>query len=127
MAARPPAPTEKMQGEDPRGPTLVEVAEEGQFYVDALVVGVTIVPGFVFCVPGLVFVIVPFIVLGLIAATAGLVVLVAVAPVRLGWRTARRLRHGLAMRRAPQALTGSRTGQPAARSAEGLAVDEALR
>ena len=136
MSAHPPAPAETTQVDpahsapasvDPQTePTLLEVAEEGQFYVDAIVVGATIVPGFVLCVPALAFIIVPVVALGLLAATAALVVLVAVAPVRAGWRVARRLRHGLATRRAPRALTLPRGRQPASPSAEGLAADATM-
>ena len=126
MSAHPPARAEMMQMADPRGPTLVEVAEEGQFYVDAIVVGVTIVPGFVFCVPGLLFAVVPVVALGVLAAAAGLVVLVALAPVRVGWRIARRLRHGLAARRAPRALTVRRRPQPVSPSAQRRPADATM-
>ncbi len=79
--------------------------EELIFFVDMIVVGATIMPGFLLCVPALLLIIVPVIAIGLVAAAAGLGILLVTAPVRLGWRVARRLRHALAARRVPGALT----------------------
>ena len=79
--------------------------EELIFFVDAIVVGATIMPGFLMCVPALILIIAPVVAIGLVAAAAGLVIFLATAPVRLAWRVARRLRHGLAARRVRRALT----------------------
>ena len=84
-----PATTEQSR------PTVVEVAEESMFYVDAIAVGAAIMPGFLLCVPALLFILVPIIAMGLLAAAAGLIFLLAALPLRIGWRVARRLRHGL--------------------------------
>ncbi len=87
-------------------PTIVETGELILF-VDMIVIGATIMPGFLLCVPALALILVPVVALGLVAAAAGLVILLVTAPVRLGWRGARRLRHAVAARRAPGALIGA--------------------
>ena len=119
------APTRRATS-DQSGPTAVEVAEEGLFFVDIIVIGATIMPGFLLCVPGLLFVIVPAVVIGIVAAAAGLVVLLAVAPLRVGWRIARRLRHGLAGRRARRSLTVPRHPQPASPRANSLPANATM-
>lgn len=100
-ARTPPLTPGRPATSDQNGPTVVETAEELIFFVDAIVVGATIMPGFLLCVPALAFIIVPVVAIGLVAAAAGLVIFVVALPVRVGWRVARRLRHGLVARRVP--------------------------
>jgi hypothetical protein len=128
MSAHPPVPVAPPQppASNSSSPTLGEVAEEGLFYVDAIVVGATIMPGVLFCVPGLLFVIVPCLAIGVLAATVGLVLFVAVAPVRAGRRIARHLRHGVAARRAPRASTVPQRPQPVRPRADGLPADATM-
>ena len=90
-----------------RSPTIVETGEELILFVDMIVIGATIIPGFLLCVPALALILVPVVALGLVAAAVGLVILLVTAPVRLGWRVARRLRPALAARRGPGALIGA--------------------
>lgn len=127
MSAHPPAPAAVDRARSGRSdPTVVAVAEEGLFFVDSIVVGATIMPGFVLCVPALLFMIIPVLAVGLLAAAAGLVVVLAVAPVRVGSRAARRLGHRLAARRAPRERTLPRRPQPVSPSTSGLPADAAM-
>jgi hypothetical protein len=59
---------------DPSSPTAGDLHDDP--IVKALVTGAAIVPGFLLCVPGLTLVVVPFVVTGVLGATAGLVDLV---------------------------------------------------
>ena len=93
---------------DAHRPTVVETGEELILFVDMIVIGVTIMPGFLLCVPALILVITPVVAIGLVAAAAGLVIFLVTAPVRLGWLAARGLRHALAARRVRVATTVSR-------------------
>ena len=100
MSVHPPAGAETESGAS--GPTVVETAEELIFLVDGVVVGATMMPGFLLCVPALALVLVPVVGMALVAAAVGLVILLVAHPVRVGWRVARRLRHRRAAGRAPR-------------------------
>lgn len=74
--------------------------DEVQAMITMPVIGFTIFPGFLLCVPGLLMVILPVVALGLLALATGLVVLTALAPLliaralvhRVGRRTRARAR-----------------------------------
>jgi hypothetical protein len=73
-------------------PSFLEIGEGVIFGIDCLVIGGTVAPGLLFCVPAILFAITPFIVLGLLLALVALVVALAASPVVLGVIAVRALR-----------------------------------
>ncbi|HEX8103549.1 MAG TPA: hypothetical protein VF533_13110 [Solirubrobacteraceae bacterium] len=79
-------------------PSIADLAEQSILLVGGAVMGATICPGSLLCVPAIMLAVIPVALLGLVAAAAALVVLAASAPLVLGWRLARRLGHAPAPR-----------------------------
>ena len=91
-----PSPTD-ITGRRRRNPTFGQMADESAVLVTGIAAGAALMPGFLLCVPGVLFlVVVPLLAIGLVVAAAVLAVALAAGPLLLGWRAARRLRHGFA-------------------------------
>jgi len=73
-------------------PSFLEIGEGVLFGIDCLVVGGTVAPGLLFCVPAILFALTPFIVLGLLLVLVALVMAAVAAPVVLTVRAVRWLR-----------------------------------
>jgi hypothetical protein len=71
-------PPQRSQARDDDGPSLVEFVEGVVSAVDGMVIGGTVFPGILLCVPAILFVVVPVVLLGALVA---LVALAAAAPV----------------------------------------------
>lgn len=87
---------------DSPGLTLVELTDEALSFVDAILVRAPDMPALLLCVPRLVLIIVSVVAIGLRRAAASPVILLAIVPVHVGWRVARRLRQALVAARAPR-------------------------
>ena len=82
------------------------MVEESTFFLDIVAVGAPILPGFLLTVPGLVLfifpvvviLVLPVLVIGLLAAAVGLAGLLALVPLLVGRRVARRTRRVLSAR-----------------------------
>jgi hypothetical protein len=84
-------------------PSFLEIGEGVIFGIDCLVIGGTVAPGLLFCVPAILFAITPLIVIGLLLALVALAMALAASPVVLvvlGARAVRRRRE--AVEPAPQ-------------------------
>jgi hypothetical protein len=73
-------------------PSFLEIGEGVIFGIDCLVIGGTVAPGLLFCVPAILFAITPFIVVGLLLALVALAMALAAAPVVLGVLAVRAVR-----------------------------------
>jgi hypothetical protein len=73
-------------------PSFLEIGEGVIFGIDCLVVGGTVAPGLLFCVPAILFAITPLIVIGVLLVLVALVMALAASPVVLGVLAVRALR-----------------------------------
>ena len=73
-------------------PSLLEIGEGVIFGIDCLVIGGTVAPGLLMCVPGILLVVVPVVAIGLLLVVVALAMALAVSPVVLGVLGVRALR-----------------------------------
>jgi hypothetical protein len=73
-------------------PSFLELGEGIIFGIDCLVIGGTVCPGLLFCVPAILFAITPLIVIGLLLVAVALAMAVVASPVLLGALVVRRVR-----------------------------------
>jgi hypothetical protein len=95
-------------------PTFGEIAEGTMYAASAIAVGAPALPGFLLTVPGLVVVALPVILVAVLAAAAGLAVLIAAVPVLVVRQLARLGRHAFAAARtSPEAKPATAEPMPA--------------
>jgi hypothetical protein len=97
----------------PNSPTLSEMADESLVDLTMPVIGLTVCPGFLLCVPAIGFALVlallPLVAVGVVALAAGLVAVAVAAPLLVARSLARRVGHAYTAKRA---LVGSKSRPP---------------